>query len=62
MEKLTYSVPELAAVLGIGRNCAYNLVHRRSDFPAVRIGRRIVVPVSELNVWLKNHSHDGVIV
>ena len=36
MDKLAYSVPELAEVLGIGRNAAYELV-QREDFPAVRV-------------------------
>ena len=56
MEKLTYSVPELAQVLGVGRNVAYDLV-QRADFPAVRLGeRRIVIPVDRLRVWLEQQA------
>ena len=55
--KLAYSVPEMAAALGVGRNVAYVLV-QRADFPAIRIGeRRVVVPIEGLNTWLKKQAH-----
>ena len=37
------SVDYVADVLGIGRNSAYDAI-RRGEIPALRIGRRIVVP------------------
>lgn len=40
---LMLSVPEVAAVLGISRAGAYELVHG-NEFPALKIGSRIVVP------------------
>jgi excisionase family DNA binding protein len=41
----TYTVPEVAALLGIGRSTAYDLV-ARGELQATRIGRRwIVSPV-----------------
>lgn len=43
VERLTYSVPEAAALLGISRTVAYQAA-RSGDIPAVRIGRRLVVP------------------
>lgn len=52
MEKLTLSVSEMQKALGIGRNTAYELVNRE-DFPAVRLGKRIVIPVEGLTAWLK---------
>ena len=55
MDKLTISVNELPKVLGVGRNSAYALV-KRSDFPSVRIGRRIVIPVDALKKWLDEHT------
>jgi excisionase family DNA binding protein len=39
----TYSVPQAAEVLGIGRNQAYEAI-RRGEIPAVRIGNRLLVP------------------
>lgn len=48
---LTLSVPEVAAVLGISRAGAYELVHSAS-FPKVKIGKRIFVPKDKLIEWL----------
>ena len=48
------NVKQLAVYLGIGRNKAYELVHS-SDFPALKIGKRIVVPKEQLDEWLKTN-------
>ena len=48
---LTLSVPEVAAVLGISRAGAYELVHSASC-PKVKIGKRILVPKDKLIEWL----------
>lgn len=48
---LTLSVPEVAAVLGISRAGAYELVHSAS-FPKVKIGKRILAPKDKLIEWL----------
>lgn len=42
-ERLTLTVEEAARALGIGRASAYDAVER-GDIPAVRLGRRIVIP------------------
>jgi excisionase family DNA binding protein len=42
-DKLTYSVEEAAKLLGIGRNLCYEKV-RTGEIPALKIGRRILVP------------------
>ena len=44
---LMLSVPEMAAALGISRAGAYELA-RSEGFPALRIGKRIVIPKDEL--------------
>jgi excisionase family DNA binding protein len=41
--KATYNVDEVAALLGLGRNTVYAAVKRR-EIPAIRIGRRLVIP------------------
>lgn len=48
---LMLSVPEVAVVLGISRAGAYELV-RSDDFPALRIGNRIVVPKEKFIRWI----------
>ena len=52
VEKLGFSVDEFREAYGLGRNAAYEVVNR-ADFPAVRIGRRIIIPVDEVKVWMK---------
>lgn len=52
LEKKVYSVPEIAAMLGISRTKAYDLTHRE-DFPAIRLGRRTVVRCEDFERWLE---------
>jgi len=49
--KLTYSVPEAAALLGISRTSAYACV-RRGEIPSLTLGRRIVITRSQLETLL----------
>lgn len=50
-EKLTVSVEEAGALLGIGRALAYEMA-RTGKLPALRFGRRFVVPRKALEVLL----------
>jgi excisionase family DNA binding protein len=60
MEKFSYSVGELAQLLGVGRSVAYALANQ-SDFPAVRTGqRRIIVPADRLRVWLDAQAEQSL--
>lgn len=52
---LVLSAPQLADTLGISRSAAYALLHR-SDFPTLRIGKRLLMPRDKLLVWLDIHS------
>lgn len=52
MEKLTLTVDELKDALGVGRRQAYELVNR-ADFPAIRLGKRILIPRDALKRWLE---------
>ena len=62
---LMLSVPEVAAVLGISRAGAYELV-RSDHFPALKIGSRIVVPKEKFIAWVNEKTsetanHRGVL-
>lgn len=46
-QPLTLTVEQAAAVLGVGRSTAYELV-RSGDLPGLRLRRRIVIPVATL--------------
>lgn len=51
MEKLTMTVEEAGKQLGVSRPVAYELA-KRPDFPAIRVGRRILVSSEGLRQWL----------
>ena len=55
MEKLAYNAKETAAALGISLPKFYELSNR-ADFPCVRIGRRVSVPVDSLRAWLAKEA------
>lgn len=40
--------PEMARLLGVGRNAIYEAA-RRGDFRTIRIGKRILVPLPEIS-------------
>lgn len=52
---LMLSVPEVAAVLGISRAGAYELV-RSDGFPSLKIGSRIVVPKEKFIEWVNRQT------
>lgn len=49
--KRTFTVDEVAALLCIGRNTAYEAV-KGGEIPSIRIGRRILVPRDALERML----------
>jgi excisionase family DNA binding protein len=54
-ERWTLTVTEAAERLGLSRTLAYQLV-RRGDLPAVRLGRRLLVPRGALDRFLAEAS------
>lgn len=50
-DKMLLSISEVAAVLGISRPSIYQLIHS-ADFPIVRLGGRVLIPVKQLQEWL----------
>lgn len=51
--KKTYTVMEIAEMLGIGRTAAYNLV-KENHFKVVKIGASIRVSKKSFDEWLNN--------
>ena len=45
----------VAAVLGISRANAYNLMHQE-NFPSIQVGKRIIVPKEKLKEWIDKES------
>ena len=56
--KLLLSATEVSNLLGLSRPSVYPLLHR-ADFPMIRIGGRVLVPVDGLRVWLTQQVQNG---
>ena len=56
IKRQTLTVTQVAQLLGISRNTAYEAV-RRGEIPSCRFGRRIVVPIDALGKLI-NESVD----
>ena len=57
VERLTMSVAEAAAELGVSTKKMSDVVHRR-DFPTVKIGTRIRVSREGLREWVRNNEQN----
>ena len=53
--ELVYTVPQVAKMLGINRNLAYELA-RRGELPALRLGKRLVCPKQAIDRLLGQGS------
>ena len=45
----------VAQLLGVSPSSAYELMHEK-EFPALRIGNRLVVPKAEFQSWVKERT------
>jgi len=54
-ERLTLTVDEAAAILGIGRGTAYEAV-RTGQIPSIRISKRILIPRRSLELMLSGED------
>lgn len=52
---LSLSVEVVSKVLGVSVSSGYELLHEK-DFPALRIGNRIVVPKDAFVKWVEQHT------
>jgi len=55
MERMTMSVQELSAQMGISLPKAYELV-KTPGFPTLRIGTRILIPIDAYKEWLMKNA------
>jgi len=55
MDKLVYSIPEVAEILGISKSYAYELV-KRNYLPILELGKRKVVPKAKLEQWIQENT------
>ncbi|PPJ40184.1 excisionase [Nocardia nova] len=55
-EPATYTVDEVAVLLGVSRGVAYQFVNA-GEIPAKRIGRRWVISRAVFHAWLNNSDN-----
>ena len=58
-QKILISVAEMAEMMSISKTTAWQLTHR-NDFPNIRIGRRIFVPLNKLIAWIDSHCGEEI--
>ena len=56
--RICITVEEMGKQLGISRPTAYQLANSEG-FPAIRIGRRLVIPVTAFEKWLMERASAG---
>lgn len=57
-ERLTLSVPEAAEMIGVSASKMYEIV-RTQGFPAIRVGKRVLVNAKKLEAWLDEMTEKG---
>jgi predicted DNA-binding transcriptional regulator AlpA len=52
------NIPEVAKLLRISRNRAYELTACDPTFPVITIGRRLIVSREDLETWVNSQRRD----
>tara|TARA_Y100000310_G_C20004888_1_gene500216 strand:+ start:165 stop:347 length:183 start_codon:yes stop_codon:yes gene_type:complete len=58
MEPLLLGLKEASELLGIGKATVRDLV-RSGELPHIRIGKRILIPVTALKLWAEGLPREG---
>ena len=56
--RLALSVTEAAEQLGVSRVTMYAYI-KRADFPAAKIGGRVLIPRDKLKAWLEAQAEEA---
>jgi len=59
-EQLTVTVAEAARLYGLCENTFRKIVNR-SDFPKIKVGRRIVIIRKQLTSYMEDLANDGLL-
>lgn len=51
MERIVYTIPEVADLLGISTSYAYHMV-KQKELPVLELGKRRVIPKKLLDEWI----------
>lgn len=55
MEKLGFSIAEVAKLLGVSRPTVYALINNE-QLPTIHAGRRVIVPAEQFKHWIESRS------
>lgn len=57
-EKLTYTVVEAAAALGVSKSVMYQLI-RTDGFPVISVGNKRLIPIESFKRWMDTMAAQG---
>ena len=60
-KKLTYSIREVAELMGVGKNTIYALAKARK-IPVIQIGRRYVISAEKFNAWFQAQCEANAVI
>lgn len=58
IDRVTLTVTETAAALGVSRPTVYQLI-KRADFPVLRVGGRTLISADGLREWVETQASRG---
>ena len=57
-QKLTYTVVEAAAALGVSKTVMYQLI-RTDGFPVIMLGSKRLIPIESFKRWMEDRAAIG---
>ena len=57
-QKLTYTVVEAAAALGVSKTVMYQII-RTEGFPVIAVGNRRLIPIESFKRWIEERAAIG---
>ena len=57
-QKLTYTVVEAAAALGVSKSVMYQLI-RNDGFPVISVGNKRLIPIESFKRWTEERAAAG---
>ena len=57
-QKLTYTVVEAAAALGVSKTVMYQLI-RTDGFPVISVGNKRLIPIESFKRWVDTRATQG---
>ncbi len=55
-ERMSYNLSETAAAIGVSRKFLYEKILTDTGFPVIKLGKKYIVPVDDLRLWLSEKA------